>query len=842
MADSSREILDAFARELDAPVRGDVVRDVLTALEFLTVAEMVLGAAAEKLSLTRTDGKVHDFMFFRSVQDVSVVIRVLVLPGIELVAASVARDDVLQAVKLVQNIETMAGVLHLTVFAGSDPVDLRIAWWPIPQIALKDPKLRAPVIPWRIRHDEEPQVEDVPDGAALIELAAATHALTTAMHELLQVWPDEQGPPRGRGISEPRETLQEAIGRFNRAATRCRLVHSMPVSVYDATWLPHNLRNALDFHSIPSSLRAELYRSWGPDAVVAFDRVLEMVRVGQQPGADDIRGIVGPAVPADTPTSPTEAIDVFVGYTWADKTRGARDVYEFVRRSGFTAWIDEEQRPMTASLDAQVAAAIAGARCIVICMSSEMVSGGGYALRELLFAVSVTPANCVLLRLDRIPIPPVLAKIRSIDWFKSNGPARLGAELKQMPTSVTPVTVPASVLAVTGPLAEHLVRQVTRAVPPRSLSGAGRQTQIESRAHLCEAVLAVLEHDAQSQWREVLKTIDTLRSRGEWLSITDPILQTEPTVAGIFVRLRLAGFRANVQCANDGNWERYNFDAYGMLEELVTIDPSLLDSAPTLGWRASDSRVALRDCLDAFQFAEVWFRGWSPALLISMCGVPATVNTIQERIATREAVLIERMLGLRLVEDDSPSPRVTRWSSIFEAFRSTMIRKLHAGAHPQTATYFAALHTWVDDAVATRAAVALADGANEILQAQGSYREELVGSNGRMKIRLVARAYRSLPSKLASLKLAHGTVAKDLTERPEGFDLSLLVSVFVLPDGDPDVLKYELNLNVLPHPSPAAEQLTPRIPGPLIMPQMLEPEEFQALMRDLPGEPFYEEV
>ena len=162
--------------------------------------------------------------------------------------------------------------------------------------------------------------------------------------------------------------------------------------------------------------------------------------------------------------------------------------------------------------------------------------------------------------------------------------------------------------------------------------------------------------------------------------------------------------------------------------------------------------------------------------------------------------------------------------------------------HPQSAAYFKALYAWVDDGVAARAAVALADGANEILIGTGSYREELIGSNAPMRIRLVVRAYRSLPSKLASFKLAHGTVAQDLTERPGGFDLSLLVSAFVLPEGDPDELKYELNLNVLPHPGPAAEQLTPRIPGPLIMPQMLAPEEFEALMRDLPGERFYEEV
>ena len=841
MADSSQEILDAFEHEISVPVRGDVLRDVLVALEFSTVADVVLGTAAEKLNITRADGKVHDFMFLTSAQDLSVVIRVLVHPGTERSDARVAQDDVLNAVTMVQNAEGMAGVLHLTVFAGSSPVDLRIAWWPIPQATLSAPELRAPVIPWRIRPDDQPEVEVPPDGTALIELVTATHALTMAMRELLSVWPDEDGPIGAPGIGEPREALRAAIDGFNRAAERCHLVHRMPVSVFDATWLPHNLRNALDFRSIPSSLRAELYRIWGPGGVAAFDRLLEMVRAGRQLGADDVQGIVGPAAPADTPASPIGPIDIFIGYTWADKTRGARDVYEFVRRAGFTAWIDEEQRPMTASLDAQIAAAIADARCIVICLSSEMVSAGGYALRELLFAVSIAPANCILLRLDRIPIPSVFANIRSIDWFTSNGPAQLDAELKKLPASVTPVAMPASVLAVTGALAERLVRLVTRTLPPRSLSGSGRQAQIEIRAHLCEAVLAALEQDAQRQWHGVLTTIDTLKSRGEWLSVTDPLLQAEPTVAGVFVRLRLAGFRANVQLANEGNWAQHNSAAYAMLEELVTIDPSLLDSAPALGWRAADSRVAVRDCLDAFEFADEWFRGWSPKLLIEMCGVPGTVNTIQQRIAIREALLIERMLGLRLI-DDAQSARVTSWSSIFEAFRSTMITKLQAGGHPQSAAYFKALYTWVDDAVAARAAVALADGANEILMGTGSYREELIGSNAPMRIRLVVRAYRSLPSKLASLKLAHGTVAKDLTERPGGFDLSLLVSAFVLPEGDPDELKYELNLNVLPHPGPAAEQLTPRIQGPLIMPQMLEPEEFEALMRDLPGERFYEEV
>ena len=249
MADSSQEILDAFEHEINVPVRGDVLRDVLVALEFATVADVVLGTAAEKLDISRADGKVHDFMFLTSAQDLSVVIRVLVHPGTERADARVAQDDVLNAVRIVQNAEGMAGVLHLTVFAGSSPVDLRIAWWPIPQATLTAPELRAPVIPWRIRPDDQPQVELPPDGTALIELATATQALTTAMRELLTVWPDEDGPIGSPGISEPRETLRAAIGGFKQAGlTGIEVLHPS----HDAQWRRIFGRIAEELDLVPS--------------------------------------------------------------------------------------------------------------------------------------------------------------------------------------------------------------------------------------------------------------------------------------------------------------------------------------------------------------------------------------------------------------------------------------------------------------------------------------------------------------------------------------------------------------------------------------------------------------
>jgi hypothetical protein len=417
----SEEIVSALQRELSAPSRGEVILRILEKLSFFEIGGSLIAAAAQKVELTRSDGEIHSFSALLPSSSLTYLFMCIVYPGTLRDGGNAAREDLFR--NPFGNRTEISGVLQLTIFAGDNPLSLAFAW--LPSASVSDPDLGSVVIPWKLQAPEVERAEAQPGGAEIVALAEATRRLTEAMHELLLIWPDEEGPVQKLGLPEAREELVTSIQTFNSAAKRCGLAHRMPLSVYDETWLPHNIENALQFGSVAATVRAELARTRGSAAAGLFTRTLatpldegrsaELARLAEE------YDVTAPSTPEIEPANPASGVDVFICYSWADKTRGARDVYEFVQRHGLSAWFDEERRLQTASLDGDIAAAISSAQTVIVCFSQEMITGGGYVLRELLFALSAAPQRLIVARLDKSAVPATLAGVATVDWFRRGG-------------------------------------------------------------------------------------------------------------------------------------------------------------------------------------------------------------------------------------------------------------------------------------------------------------------------------------------------------------------------------------------------------------------------------------
>ena len=731
------------------------------------------------------------------------------------------------------------------LFCAGPQLELKAAWLPLPRATFEDPALAYAVIPWP-EQVPDPKEEPSVDGTSLIELARATHTLNEAMRQLISIWPDADGPIRQQGLPEAREALGAATAAFNTAARQCRLAHRMPLSVFDVTWLPHNLRNALEFQSVPSTLTAELSRTWGTDAARAFRDAYDMAVRGDTDAGrlDELAAIrAPPATAAEVhPDAPPLRLDVFVCYTWADKTRGARDIYEFVVRRGATAWLDEEQRPADASLDEQIAAAIGTARTIVACLSREMITRGGYALRELLFALSSAPERTILARLDRSPVPSTLRELRTVDWFEKDGTARLGRELDDAAEHETPHAI-STLWVPEGPLRQALVALVQRApLPPRNFNAPDRQQQLATRAALSEHVRAVWDLFEASDWKAISERVQHVENAQLLPSLSSTAVHDEPTLLGPAVRLRFTRFVAELQSINDGDGNEHNRSAFRLIDELLSIDPAIFSPAPALGWTAEDCRVSVRDCLDACAYAEEWQRGWSPDMLARMCGIPLKAAAdLEPRMASLAALLGDRMLALRAFEDRDVPDVSESWADMWASLFETLRHKLNPAGHPLTAAYFAQLRTIITDQALGKVAVAMADGATEALRTAVPVREELIDDHPQGRTRFVVRCYRALPSKFASFAMAHDSVLDDLVTHPDTTDLTILISTFALPPASDRVSKYETTLNVLPHPRPGAAPELANL-GPMLMPQMLSVREQAQAGELLKGDVIYQEM
>jgi|GEM_PF-4931808 len=822
----TEEFVSALQRELSAPSRGETIHRIMDRLSFAKLLGPMIGSAIQKLELTRADREIHSFSAMLPSNPLPYIFACIIYPTSLRDGSRTARDDFFR--NPLGDAPQVCGVLQMTIFAGDHPLSLTFAWRPSLKAEVSDPILESVVIPWRLETEKEIAHDIPPDGAAIISMAEATKQLTDAMQALFLVWPNEERPIQRLGLPEARKQLTGAIEKFNAAARRCRLAHRMPFSVYDETWLPHNLENARQFSSVTATVRAELGRTLGIAASRLFQLALglslgEMSTADRARLANDYDKAASVAEPDLEPANPASEVDVFICYSWADKTRGARDVFEFVKRQGLTAWFDEEQRPQTASLENDIAVAISGARIVIVCFSQEMVTGGGYVLRELLFALSVAPQRLIVARLDNSPVPSTVGDVATVDWFQRGGAEQLLDFLtrrEELPHAehltslhVTSARISNDLLSLVLPLQRQGGRFGT----------TNRDRLVACRATLMTSTLQIYERRESSDWAGAEQIAEAVRADGCWLPLNDPSLRSDPTMTLPLIRLRRGLFETKIDISAQNDWAVHNRAAFELLEELLALDLDALRPAPELGWLVSDSMVVVRDCLDAFAVAEEWFRGWSPEMLADLCSVPReSAMTAADRITRKTAELADRMLALRLLEDVGQSVGATgSWSDVWSSFRQSMLGKLHAEEQSPAAIYFHALSAIFDDDLVAAAAVRLADGVFEAIWGEGNSREEAIETKHSMRIRFVFRAYRTASSRLASFNLVRGTIEPDLTAHVGDSDITILLIAFVVPDKDEDCWKYDVFFNVLPHPrvAPVADAIALRTP--FLMSQML---------------------
>ena len=835
------DIFAAFEEFLKLPVMGPVAVEIWKALDLDYLQESVFGTLALKAALTANDKQLHSAMFVTPLQpDFQIMVTMLTWPRHLYEVRDEAREQFFTTVGRFGGIGDFAGLLQFELFLSeNEPHKLRMAWIPFGKKIDDLPEsLRKSLLPWGTGMPTSKVEEPLKiGGREIVELAEVAWELSRVMDELRIALIGEEQRQRF-GIREAaQERVLEVVKSFNPAASKAGLSHSMPLSRFDDTWLRHNLDNALRFQSLPATLKADLLRVWGKDARDRFAAAWALLNevFPNRPTREALNELIEAPLALD-PEAGAEftprPVDVFISYAWSDKTRGARDIFEFVRQSEVSAWLDEEQRLGDAQLNDEIAAAMLRSKRIVICVSLEMFTRGGYVLREVLLAISFVPERCVIVRLDRNPLPQIFNNSRVINWFEHDGPAQLATALRQsVPFNVLPAN---QMLKLEGPIVENLIALLKRSSSERRhFDAPNRRAEFLWRGKLCSVVSQIWRQYEEADWDGLVKAVppDLLK----WTALNGPAVQKDPTVLGGAVRLRSFLFRSHVQLGAQDDWKSHNHDAYDLLDEILNLDLELLRPLPDVGWLTNDCRLAHQDCLDTLSFAQEWFRGWSPQTLVSICDVPSdSAATVEWRLLSRMTVLTERMMALRAWQDTlSESEPVPPWTTMWTTLREDLTQKLQAGAHPLVKEYFETLSRTISPTMIEELATAMADSAIESRYTK-SHREELFFGLPDFRLRCVIHSCVSLENKHAALQSFRGTVLPDLRgPGSEDADLSILFGIFTQRDLTSGDWGYGLYLNcAASEVSERAKRLPSSLQNPFLTAEMLNDDERQALITD----------
>jgi hypothetical protein len=147
-------------------------------------------------------------------------------------------------------------------------------------------------------------------------------------------------------------------------------------------------------------------------------------------------------------------------------------------------------------------------------------------------------------------------------------------------------------------------------------------------------------------------------------------------------------FRAHIQVGANEDFELHYPAAYELLDEVVNADLELFRPAGSAGWDVEGCRLAVQDCLDVFQFAQEWFRGATPEILVGLSAAPAdSAATIEARMTTRMMELAERILALRALEETQRARQgvaqgLPPWSGVWSTMREDIRSQFESGVHP----------------------------------------------------------------------------------------------------------------------------------------------------------------
>ena len=121
---------------------------------------------------------------------------------------------------------------------------------------------------------------------------------------------------------------------------------------------------------------------------------------------------------------------IFLSYANEDRA-AALSIHQFLEKNGLPAWIDVHDLLPGQEWEFEIDSAIRTSKVFIACMSTKSVSKRGFVqseLRKALKVLETTPEGQIYLipvRLDDCDVPRKLEHLHWVDYFTSDGPARL---------------------------------------------------------------------------------------------------------------------------------------------------------------------------------------------------------------------------------------------------------------------------------------------------------------------------------------------------------------------------------------------------------------------------------
>ena len=124
---------------------------------------------------------------------------------------------------------------------------------------------------------------------------------------------------------------------------------------------------------------------------------------------------------------------IFLSYSWADRER-VMPIYERLKKAGLDVWIDRDQLRGGDDWEERIRNEMLKSRRIVVFLSHAL-NDGGFLLAELGLARAIANDRAkrgqflIPVRLEKCPIPPILAQWNALDLFEAGGERRLLEDL-----------------------------------------------------------------------------------------------------------------------------------------------------------------------------------------------------------------------------------------------------------------------------------------------------------------------------------------------------------------------------------------------------------------------------
>ncbi len=532
---------------------------------------------------------------------------------------------------------------------------------------------------------------------------------------------------------------------------------------------------------------------------------------------------------------PEQAPDVFVCYSWADKTRGARDVYEAVILDDKSAWIDEENRLDAEALNDHIRAAILRASIVAVCFSAEMLVRGGYALREVLLARSYggpgAPRPILIVRLDESPLPNALMDLRSVDWFEDNGPRQLIVAIEELQAEHAAPALSGD--AWSKSLLQGLEREPSES---KQESNAARIKRQEFDTTLVQTARAVYAAHTNNDLEGVLRIVQD--SLPQACCLDDVLLRAQPSAAGLLLRIRSGQCRARIHLGMR-EWDQHFPKAAELLDEILDLQARTFAPAEHLGWSRQNALLAAQDMLDLMHMVLEWLDAWKPRTLQSMCGIPIDEG---EHLVQRTTECVSKfgdlMLALRILQDAPPAPLVApSWLSGVEMSEYLLRNRLNpTSQNPSTQMAHGAMRKLLEGQPSAWLAVALAECTVRAAQG-GVHQQERTLDLAGVTCRILVQGLIGKGNMQVDLEPLRGTLLRELRSESDSKTPKLTIALtgISVPSDDGEGWSGALRLtSMMSEQGLAKDHPLAVLNSPILMKDMLSPEDFDLVRKWFP--------